>query len=84
MDCCGHGHALAPQQRMWSTALASVGAMLAGDVGSRGSTAAAQTVETASAALNVLGKSISVDVHTHGGKTGITSKAPLNGVLFGG
>jgi hypothetical protein len=28
-------------------------------------------------------KSISVDVHTHGGKTGITSKAPLNGV-FGG
>ena len=78
MDCCGHGHALAPQQRMWSTALASVGAMLAGDVGSRGSTAAAQTVETASAALNVLGKSISVDVHTHGGKTGITSKAPPN------
>jgi hypothetical protein len=29
-------------------------------------------------------KSISVDVHTHGGKTWITSKAPLNGVLFGG
>jgi hypothetical protein len=28
-------------------------------------------------------KSISVDVHTHGGKTGITSKAPLNGVLSG-
>src|ERR1700730_18467864 len=29
-------------------------------------------------------KPISVDVHTHGGKTGMTSKAPLNGVLFGG
>jgi hypothetical protein len=40
--------------------LSSVGAMLAGDVGPRGSTAAAQTAETASAALNVLRKSISV------------------------
>jgi len=63
---------------MSSTALTSVGAMLAGDVGPRGSTAAAQTAETASAALDVLRKSISVDVHTHGGKTGITSKAPPN------
>src|SRR5438445_2674545 len=50
--------------------------MIAGDVGPRGSTVAAQTAETASAALDVLRKSISVDVHTHGGKTGITSKAP--------
>jgi membrane dipeptidase len=50
--------------------------MLAGDVGPRGSTAAARTAETASAALDVLRKSISVDVHTHGGKTGIMSKAP--------
>ena len=76
MDCCGH--ALAPRQWMWSTALTSVGAMLAGEVGPRGSTAAARTAETASAALDVLRKSISVDVHTHGGKTGITSKAPPN------
>ena len=38
--------------------------MLAGGVGPRGSTAAAQTAETASAALDVLRKSISVDVHT--------------------
>jgi membrane dipeptidase len=76
MDCCGH--ALAARQWMWSTALTSVGAMLAGEVGPRGSTAAARTAETASAALDVLRKSISVDVHTHGGKTGITSKAPPN------
>ncbi len=76
MDCCGH--ALAPRQWMWSTALTSVGAMLAGEVGPRGSTAAARTAETASAALDVLRKSISIDVHTHGGKTGITSKAPPN------
>src|SRR5437879_7434644 len=76
MDCCGH--ALAARQWMWSTALASVGALLAGEVGPRGSTAAARTAETASAALDVLRKSISIDVHTHGGKTGITSKAPPN------
>src|SRR6266852_551408 len=56
--------------------LAPVGALLAGEVGPRGSTEAARTTETASAALDVLRKSISVDVHTHGGKTGITSKAP--------
>jgi membrane dipeptidase len=50
--------------------------MLGGGVGPRGSTAAAQTAEAASAALEVLRKSISVDVHTHGGTTGITSQAP--------
>src|SRR5438067_5467567 len=50
--------------------------MLAGEAGPAGSTAAARTAESASAALDVLRRSISVDVHTHGGKTGITSKAP--------
>src|SRR5712675_839484 len=78
MDCCSHGYASTPRHWMWSTALAPVGAMLAGDVGPRGSTVAAQTAETASAALGILRKSISVDVHTHGGKTGIMSKAPPN------
>jgi membrane dipeptidase len=63
---------------MWGMALTSIDAMLAGEVGKRGSTAAAQAAETASDALAVLRKSISVDVHTHGGKTGITSKAPPN------
>jgi membrane dipeptidase len=57
-------------------ALAPVGAMLAGEVGPHGSTEAARTAETASAALDVLRNAISVDVHSHGGKTGITSKAP--------
>ncbi|HYB56095.1 MAG TPA: membrane dipeptidase [Alphaproteobacteria bacterium] len=75
MDCCGHGHALTRRQWIWSTAITSIGVMLGGGVGPRGSTAAAQTAEAASAALDVLGKSISVDVHTHGGTTGITSKA---------
>jgi membrane dipeptidase len=76
VDCCGHGFVLTRRQWMWRTALSSVGAMLAGGVAPRGSTAAAQTAATASAALDVLRRSISVDVHTHGGTTGITSKAP--------
>src|SRR5450759_1089624 len=58
--------------------------MLGGVVGLRGSTAAAQTAENASAALDLLRKSISVDVHTHGGTTGITSQAPPNDVLASG
>jgi membrane dipeptidase len=61
---------------MWSPALASVEVMLAGGVGPAGSSAAARTAEGASAALDVLRRSISIDVHTHGGRTGITSKAP--------
>src|SRR2546423_5776664 len=76
MDCCGHGHVEALQTWMWSTPLVSVGAMLAGEVGPRGSTEAARTAETTAAALAVLRDSISVDVHSHGGKTGIISKAP--------
>ena len=61
---------------MGSTPLASVGAMLAGESGPRGSTATAKAAEDASAALALLRRSISVDVHTHGGDTGISSKAP--------
>ena len=78
MDCCGHCQAFTRRQWMWGSALTSVGAMLGGGVGPRGSTAAAQTAEAANAALDVLRKSISVDVHTHGGTTGITSQAPPN------
>src|ERR1700751_3162616 len=56
MDCCGHGTTLTPRHWMSRTGLSSVGAMLAGDLGPRGSTAAARTAETASAALDVLRK----------------------------
>src|SRR5512143_1230496 len=88
MDCCGCGHAFghhfSRRQWMWSTALGSVAAMLAGGLSPLGSTAAAQTAENTSAALDVLRKSISVDVHTHGGTTGITSKAPPSGDLAKG
>jgi membrane dipeptidase len=80
MDCCGHGaaHAFTHGPWMWNAGRGSVSAMLAGGVEPHGSTAAARTAETASAALDVLRKFISVDVHSHGGKTGITSKAPPN------
>jgi len=54
MDCCGHchchGHAFTRRQWMWGTILSSVAAMLAGGVGPRGSTAAAQTAEATSCA----------------------------------
>ena len=76
MDCCGHVHGSMHRAGMWSPALASVETMLAGGIGPAGSTAAARISESASAALDVLRRSISIDVHSHGGKTGITSKAP--------
>jgi len=79
MDCCGHGHAHGHwHPGMWSPALVSIGAMLAGETAPRGSTAAAKAAEETSAALALLRTSISVDVHTHGGKTGISSKTPPN------
>jgi len=83
MDCCGHGHVVAPQPWVSSAPPASVGAMLAGAAGPRGSTEAARTAETTAAALAVLRNAISVDVHSHGGKTGIISKAPPSGDLAG-
>ena len=78
MDCCGQGHTLAPRHWMSSAAATSVVAMFAGDIGPRGSTAAARAAETTSAALAVLRKFISVDVHSQGGETGVTSKSPPN------
>lgn len=85
MDCCGHDkRKVTRRQWIWNAMLASVGAVLAGGVAPRGSTAAAQTAETASTALDLLRKSISVDVHTHGGTTGIVSKSPPSGDLASG
>jgi Membrane dipeptidase (Peptidase family M19) len=76
MDCCGHLHGSMHPAGIGGPALVSVEAMLAGEAGPAGSTAAARIAEGASAALDVLRRSISIDVHTHGGRTGITSKAP--------
>ncbi len=75
MECCGH--TLTRRHWMWETLLTSVGAMLAGCAGQRPGTATATTAEDPpAAALDVLRKFISVDVHTHGGTTGIVSTAP--------
>ena len=68
---------------MWGTALASVGAMLGG-CAKGGSDVAAATGEDTAPALAVLRQSISVDVHTHGGATGITSPAAPNDDLANG
>jgi membrane dipeptidase len=83
MDCCGHvhGHRHAPPHPPWAAGLAPVAAMLAGAAGPPGSTAAAEAAENTAAALALLRAAISVDVHSHGGRTGITSKAPPNGDL---
>jgi membrane dipeptidase len=81
MQCCGHG--FTRRRWMWSTLMASAGAMFAGCAASgRGaeSTAAASPGE-ATAAQKLLKDNISVDVHTHAGLTGVTSKSPPSGDL---
>ena len=81
MDCCGHGHALTRRQWIWAGMATSIGALLAGGIAPRDSTAAAQTAENGAAALDVLRKFISVDVHSHGGPNGIISRQPPNADL---
>jgi membrane dipeptidase len=81
MDCCGHFHDAAPQPWLAAAPLIPIPAMLAGAGGPAGSTAAARATDNTSAALDVLRRHISVDVHSHGGRTGITSKAPPSGDL---
>ena len=81
MDCCGH-HALTRRHWMWGTVLASLGAMLGASAG--GDAAAAQSADDAAAARDVLRRFISVDVHSHGGTTGIISMAAPNDDLATG
>jgi membrane dipeptidase len=76
MDCCGPPLAFGNHLPLRGAALAPVATMLAGEAGPPGSTEAARAAGTADAAVAVLRRSISVDVHSHGGRTGITSKAP--------
>ena len=78
MDCCSH--AVTRRSWMWGTLMTSVGAMLGGCADHRAGAAASSDT----AALDVLRKSISVDVHTHGGTTGITSSAPPSDDLANG
>src|SRR5690349_24873858 len=63
---------------MWSAALSSVGAMLAGCAGTRAETPAAAAAPL-SAAAALLRDHVSVDVHTHAGPNGVTSRTAAPG-----
>lgn len=83
MDCCTH----ALTRRTWlsRTLLSSILAILGGAFEGRAANDTSPVAsETLAAARDVLAKVISVDVHTHGGTTGITSPAPPNGDLAKG
>jgi membrane dipeptidase len=71
--CCGH--ASTRRHWMWSALIASAGAMFAGCASARGSEGTAAAPEAPlTAAQKLLKDNISIDVHTHGGPTGITSR----------
>jgi membrane dipeptidase len=77
MDCCW---SVEVTRRQWlrNTVLSSAGAALAGWAGLGVSSAADVAAEpsTSASALQVLKDHISVDVHSHAGITGITSRKP--------
>ena len=75
MDCCGH--AFTRRDWMWSTALSSLGAMFAGCAGTRATPAVSAAPMAAAVAL--LRDNISVDVHTHAGADGVTSRTARPG-----
>ena len=83
MTCCAH--TFTRRQWMWSAAVTSAGAALAACSAGRGGETAAASPAAMSAvpadaaaetpAAKLLRDTVSVDVHTHGGATGITSKS---------
>ena len=85
LQCCGH--AFTRRRWMWSTLMASAGAMFAGCAatsGGKATTAASVSAlasQGATAAQKLLKDNISVDVHTHAGVTGVTSQSAPSGDL---
>jgi membrane dipeptidase len=71
MGCCGH--ALSRRDWMWSAVGSSMGAMLAGCAGTRAESRPAAE-DSLAAATALLRENISIDVHTHAGPNGITSR----------
>ena len=69
MSCCGH--ALTRRHWMWSTMLTSLGAAVAGCASTRSEVPAATTLTDGASFLR---DNISIDVHTHAGPNGITSR----------
>ena len=73
MHCCGH--AWDRREWMWSTLLATAAAMVAGCTGARSDApAAAAASKPYPAADRVLRDNVSIDVHTHAGPNGVTSR----------
>jgi membrane dipeptidase len=73
LDCCGS--AFTRRRSVWSTVLASTSAMLASCSGRTGADTTTPAREASlAAAERLLREHISIDVHTHGGPTGVTSR----------
>lgn len=73
MHCCGH--AWNRRDWMWSTLLATASAMFAGCAGRRADAPAAAAAEQPyAAATRLLREHVSIDVHTHAGPNGVTSR----------
>ena len=73
MLCCGH--AWSRRHWMWSTLLTTASAMVAGCSAARSDPAAA--AESHATAAQLLREHVSIDVHTHAGPDGITSRTAL-------
>lgn len=75
MTCCGHALHRTRREWMWSTLLTTAAAIVAGCAGARPETPAAATAEMPyPAAAKLLREHVSVDVHTHAGPNGVTSR----------
>lgn len=75
MTCCGHALHRTRREWMWSTLLTTAAAIVAGCAGARPETPAAATAAMPyPAAAKLLREHVSVDVHTHAGPNGVTSR----------
>ena len=73
MHCCDH--AWSRREWVWSTLLTTAAAMFAGCAGTKSDApAAAASAEPYAAAIRVLRDHVSIDVHTHAGPNGVTSR----------
>jgi len=82
MECCAP-HPFSRRQWMRSTLLSSLGAMLAGCATDKQARAVAAEAP-ASPAADLLRRNIAVDVHTHAGAAGLTSKSAPSDALATG
>jgi len=82
MTCCAH--TFTRRQWMWNALITSTGAALAACSASGSGPGAATSAAPADAAAKLLRDTVSVDVHTHGGATGVTSKSAPGGDLARG